>query len=179
MPSIQKPSGHTSSQARTSGFRLLATVALVLALLWLNGCAGPKPARIVSGPSTPTEKSVEQFVNDLRQREGLPALTHSPRLVGLARGHSANMAEGRADFGHANFQSRGRAAQSAHRGNRSAENVAQTNVSAEAVSSQVVQQWLQSDEHRVNMFGEHRWMGVGIAQGTDGRFFATLLFACC
>ncbi len=138
--------------------------------------------------ATPTiceaERLITQLTNQIRQvRSGSPLL-HDERLSFIARAWSQEQARVR-DISHDGFpQLRVALFRQEFVGLRvpefSAENVAMSYMGRSAnpnsVAQEFVQMWRTSVGHLLNMLGNHRTLGVGIAQSADGALYATQIF---
>jgi len=120
-----------------------------------------------------TENDILFYVNDYRNKKGLPALEMNADLSSQALKHSVDMSTGKVSFGHDGFEDRIRYI-SKKIGNiyASAENVAYGNLSAK----EVVDNWLKSSGHRKNIEGHYVLTGIGIAAGKDNVFYFTQIF---
>ena len=119
-------------------------------------------------------QDVLTHTNKFRQSKGLAALTMRQELNAIAQKHSADMASGRAGFGHGGFNKRYALAKNKVKPMRSfAENVAHGATSG----VQVVSMWKSSSGHRRNMLGKFKYIGIGIAKDKRGRIFYTQVFA--
>lgn len=119
-------------------------------------------------------QDVVQQTNQFRKSQGLNALTVRDDLNKIARRHSEDMASGRVAFGHAGFYKRDALAKKDIKELSSfAENVALGPTSAK----QVVDLWKNSPEHRQNLLGRFKYIGIGIARDRNGRIYYTQIFA--
>lgn len=163
-----------------------APIGTALALL-LSGCVGlalpvssPPDSTLptASAPSAPVavvEAEVHERINRHRASRGLSPLAHDERVAEIARRHSRAMAEGRTPFGHDGFDSRAAELGRLFPVRRMAENVAYD--SRPEVAERVVQGWIRSSGHRVNLEGPFDATGVGAARAPDGTWFFTQIFA--
>jgi uncharacterized protein YkwD len=131
-----------------------------------------------------TERLITQLTNQIRQIRSKSALVHDERLSFIARAWSYEQARVR-DISHDGFpESRVAQFRQEFVGIRvpafSAENVAMTYVGRSAnpgsVAQEFVEMWRTSIGHLLNMLGNHRSIGVGIAQAADGSLYATQIF---
>ena len=84
------------------------------------------------------------------------------------------MAKGRVGFGHGGFARRDALARKKINGIHSfAENVAY----GPTTGKQVVTMWKKSSNHRKNMLGRYKYIGIGIAKDRRGRIYYTQVFA--
>lgn len=141
----------------------------------LPPAAGGQP----SGPaaSTAIEREVHDLVNRHRGRGGLAPLTLDPTLSGLAREHSARMADGTRPFGHDGFEGRAQAARSALGVGRLSENVAMNDFPEAAAAGRAVDGWIGSPDHRRNLEGTGPLSGVGVVRSPSGAWFVTQIYA--
>lgn len=112
--------------------------------------------------------------NQFRSSRGLQKLAMREELNVIAQRHSVNMARGKVAFGHDGFNKRSREAEKSLGNLQSfAENVAYGAHSAR----EVVDMWKKSTDHRRNMLGKFRYIGIGVAQDKKGRLYYTQVFA--
>ncbi|MDP1835032.1 MAG: CAP domain-containing protein [Chlamydiales bacterium] len=122
------------------------------------------------------ERSVHDKVNAQRSSKGLPSLEYNESIASIARQHSENMANNAVPFGHGRVQQRYDDIKLLITVTKLAENVAY----AWGYSNPdeiVVQGWINSEGHRKNMEGDYNVTGIGVAQGADGAYYFTQLFA--
>lgn len=185
-------------------------IPMLLALVGFCWLAGPvTSAAAPSGGHSAVdvvllEKLIHAFVNQERQRAGLPPLAWSSALQQIARGHSRDMAI-RHFFSHTdpegrNFVNRYRRAGfncATRTGlltiSRGGENLAWnrpyrsvvrrqgktviTWKTEEQIAAAVVQIWMESPSHRRNILTRHyRREGIGVAIGADGKVLTTQNF---
>lgn len=123
------------------------------------------------------EYKIFELTNKVRAGRGLQPLKFSKKASYVARGWSKQQAQG-GFISHAGFPS---ARQSDYqrefgeRFNSGAENVAMTG-GAQDPAQDFVQMWVGSFGHLQNMLGNHAVLGVGIAQSSDGSWYATQIF---
>jgi uncharacterized protein YkwD len=114
------------------------------------------------------------YTNKFRRTKDLPALVMRQELNEIAQQHSVNMAKGSVGFGHTGFNQRFEMARKKINGMKTfAENVAFGAKSAE----QVVTLWKKSAEHRRNMLGKFKYVGIGAATNHKGVIYYTQVFA--
>lgn len=112
--------------------------------------------------------------NKFRRSKGLPTLIIREELNAIAQKHSSDMARGRVGFGHGGFSKRNAMAKKKMKAIHSfAENVAY----GPTTGKQVVTMWKNSSDHRRNMLGRYKYIGIGIAKDRRGRIFYTQVFA--
>jgi uncharacterized protein YkwD len=125
-------------------------------------------------PDASLTADVLNYTNKLRKSKGLPALIINEDLNAIARRHSENMAKGRVRFGHNGFGQRERQARKKIKTLRSfAENVA----FGARSGKEAVTMWKNSSEHRSNMLGRFKYIGIGTAKDRRGRIYYTQVFA--
>jgi uncharacterized protein YkwD len=152
--------------------RSLRSIAVVLALLSTTCSGGSKSP--TSPTTTPAASAYDDkiltLVNDHRKSIGKPALEKSQVIWDQANAHSQDMASKKVPFGHDGFDARA-AAISAALGpdGAAAENVAMGFDTAESV----VNGWLNSPGHRVNIEGNARRTGVSAVKSSDGVWYYT------
>jgi len=118
------------------------------------------------------EDNVHKLVNEERQKAGLSQLAYDTKLEKIAEGHSNDMAN-RKYVAHAspegvNFYERYQNAGYNCKNQISGENVAQNNLfiisSPESVAKLIVDQWMNSPEHRKNILQpQYKREGIGIS----------------
>jgi uncharacterized protein YkwD len=119
-------------------------------------------------------QGVVHQTNQFRKSQGLNDLIMRDDLNKIAQHHSEDMASGRVPFGHAGFYKRDALAKRDIKQLSSfAENVALGPTSAK----QVVDLWKNSPEHRQNLLGRFKYIGIGIAKDRNGRIYYTQIFA--
>jgi uncharacterized protein YkwD len=96
-------------------------------------------------------------------------------IAALAREHSRSMARGKRAFGHEGFDKRARRLTRRLDAVAVSENVAQ-NQGHDDPATVTVESWLESPEHRDNLFGQADLTGVGAAIADDGTVYVTQLF---
>ena len=130
-------------------------------------------ASTVSTFATSIEKEILRYTNEFMQSKGKPALIMEDIINEQAEKHAIKMAKGKTPFGHQGFQDRVKAIQSKIGfTSAAAENVAYGNMTAK----EVVQGWIKSPTHRKNLLGSYTHIGIGVAEGKNGRLYFTQLF---
>jgi uncharacterized protein YkwD len=120
------------------------------------------------------DKDVLKYTNAFRKSKGLSDLTDRKDLDAIARKHSEDMASGRVGFGHSGFNQRYDQARRSIQGfNSFGENVAYGVKSGR----DVVTLWKRSSDHRHNMLGNYRYVGIGTAKDRRGVIYYTQVFA--
>ena len=154
----------------------MRTEALGLVVLLVSACTVAEDAEEVSFTFTTMEQDVHDRVNAHRQSIGLEPLEADPAIGVESRAHSENMLAGTVDFGHDGFDGRVERIGESIEWMSTGENVA-TNQGFADPAATAVEGWLDSPPHRENIEGEFNLAGVGIAEGTDGLFYFTQIFA--
>jgi len=91
----------------------------------------------------------------------------------IARKHSEDMAKGKCAFGHSGFEQRETQAQEIIKPFYAmAENVA----FGATTAKDVVTMWKNSSEHRKNMLGDYKYIGIGTAPDAKGQLYYTEIF---
>jgi len=112
--------------------------------------------------------------NKFRKSHRLEVLIMNNDLNAIAQKHSENMAKGRVGFGHSGFNRRFSQASRSITGMKTfAENVAY----GASSGKEVVTMWKNSSEHRRNMLGRYRYIGIGTATDRRGMIYYTQVFA--
>lgn len=127
-----------------------------------------------SGVSAFEDKAFD-LVNEYRVSKGLSPLVWSSEIASVARGHSANMADGSVPFSHEGFDSRGTTLQATVGWSAIAENVAFNNGYADPATV-AVNGWINSSGHEANMSGNFTKTGMGVAISSDGSYYFTQIF---
>lgn len=118
-------------------------------------------------------KEILDYTNQLRARKGLPALQLMDAINDVAENHSRDMARHRVGFGHTGFNSRFTTLRKKIPGSfLMAENVAYGRDSAK----EIVDMWKKSPQHRKNMMGNYRYIGIGVATNSSGISYFTQIF---
>ena len=135
---------------------------------------GTAPASPPAAPSaTAYDAEILALINDHRRSIGKPALATNQVIWEQANSHSRNMAAGTVSFGHDGFDARAAAIKAAlGSGGSAAENVAMGFSSA----ASVVNGWLNSPGHRVNIEGNSTRTGVSAVKSSGGVWYFTQEF---
>jgi uncharacterized protein YkwD len=119
------------------------------------------------------EADVLTLINNYRKAKGLSTFVMNDVVSEEARKHSANMASGKAAFGHDGFNTRAKTITSKVPGIMGvAENVAFGQHSAQ----EVVTDWIKSTGHRHNIEGNYTQTGIGIVADKSGVLYYTQMF---
>lgn len=123
-------------------------------------------------PETKTiEIEIMELINAYRIDKGLNALDHNDLVKSQAFSHSNFMAEA-GNISHANFYTRKSFLVNNAGANIVTENVAYGFTSAESV----VNAWINSDGHRVNMEGDYTNFDVSAEKNNQGNWYFTNIF---
>ena len=122
------------------------------------------------------ETRVFSLINRVRSRSGLNELKINNYLSNLARQHSLDMATGKSPFGHQGFESRTSLIKRQIGAAYFAENV-DYNQGYDDPANEAVEDWITSPKHLVNIKGEYKLTGVGVAIAGDGGYYYTQIFA--
>lgn len=119
------------------------------------------------------EKEILEYTNRLRQQKGLAPLKLVNVISAEAEDHSADMAKHRVGFGHSGFNKRFSILRKKIPGSfLMAENVAY----GPGSGREVVNMWKRSPQHRKNMLGDYKYIGIGIATNSSGVPYYTQIF---
>lgn len=133
------------------------------------------PATPTDAPYQTIERRAFDLINVYRVSKGLSAMNWNGEIAAAAREHSAEMANGSVEFGHARFTERAQALQQRVSFHGIAENVAYNDYPDPAQTS--VDGWIESDGHRANIENRaYSESGVGVARSSDGAYYFTQLF---
>lgn len=140
------------------------------------------PSAAVAASTTATERQVAERSNAFRQSQGLAPVTPERKLTAAAQAFAAYMAQ-TDRYGHEadGREPSERAQAQGYDFCFMAENIAMFHSSAgigtEALAEQFVQGWIDSPGHRRNLLSvEAVELGVGVAQGPAGRYYAVQMF---
>lgn len=123
------------------------------------------------------EFKIFELTNKVRAGRGLQPFIFSPKISFVARGWSKDQAQS-SFISHAGFPNRRTAAYSQEfstKFNANAENVAMTGRSS-SPADDFVNMWVGSRGHLRNMLGNYKALGVGVAQSSNGGWYATQIF---
>ena len=154
-------------------FSLCLGVACATRIALFVAAAGEAPP----AKMTDVEAKLLELTNLERKRKELPPLRANPRLLLLARAHSANMAkqskmehtlDGKTPFD--------RMRDAGYQFVKGGENIAACD--ARVNLAEVMKVWMESKAHRDNiLLPEYTEIGVGTARDKDGQIYFTQLFA--
>jgi uncharacterized protein YkwD len=122
--------------------------------------------------STGLANEVLAYTNQYRKSNHLSALVMREELNKLAAKHSEDMAKGRCGFGHDGFYTRTKKIKQIFGSCSTAENVAYGAPTAQ----QVLEQWKGSANHRRNILGDYKYVGIGTAKDKKGVIYYTQIF---
>ena len=117
-------------------------------------------------------KEILKYTNDYRRSKGKPGLEMKTDLNAIAQNHSEAMANGSRSFGHGGFDQRVLKIKKIFKSCNVAENVAYGASNAKEVFTT----WKNSSDHRKNMLGNYRYVGIGIARNKHGIIYYTEIF---
>ncbi len=117
------------------------------------------------------EMEVLDLVNAYRMEKGLSQLDYMDDISRQAMDHNTHMLENN-EVCHHDFPSRYTALVNGVGAKAVSENVAFAYRSAEAV----VNAWIKSDGHRINMEGDHTHFGISVKEDQDGKPYYTNIF---
>jgi uncharacterized protein YkwD len=158
---------------KTTTRRDLFCIALsLLSALWIL----PRLASADGPPDlTQIEKNVEKGINAHRKATGRPIFGSNSLVAEIARGHSQDMANGKAGFGHDGLSARVAQTQKQLEIAGAAENVSKhQRVSDHAEAA--VSKWLNSPVHLKNIDSDYDLSGVGAAMSENGIVYITQIF---
>jgi uncharacterized protein YkwD len=119
------------------------------------------------------EESILELVNKYRKSKGLGSLKMHVAISEESRKHSVDMANNKVPFSHEGFNTRAKRLETKISGLRSvAENVAYGQISAK----EVVEDWIKSPGHKMNIEGNYTQTGIGIAANKKGVLYYTQIF---
>jgi uncharacterized protein YkwD len=122
---------------------------------------------------TQKEKEVFTTINQYRISKGLAPLKWISRIATTAEKHSSDMALRKTGFGHEGFEKRFELLKNKlGKLIAGAENVAYGNVSTQ----EIIQDWINSPDHKHNIEGDYNCTGIGVARSKDGLIFYTQIF---
>ena len=114
-----------------------------------------------------------KHTNQFRKSNGKSSLLLRDDLNEIARKHSAEMASGKKKLGHGGFQQR----EALIRRKFNTSGIIGENVAYGAESAkEVVTLWKNSPDHRKNMLGNYKFIGIGTASDRKGNIYFTEIF---
>jgi len=134
-------------------------------------------------PEATLAAGVYQQINAYRRTHGATDLQRNPALDHLAQQHSEFLRTNRGKFSiyganvsHFGFESRALAAKRIYHMNQVGENVASTPNGGPATAARLVDLWVHSPNHEVNLRNSWTYTGIGVVEDRDGMVFATQIF---
>lgn len=118
------------------------------------------------------EDQTVELLNNHRKSLGLNILVTTELLAEQARKHSTDMANGRVDFSHKNFEKRTAIIREQMGGLSFSENVSYGQNTAQGVFNGL----LKNQGNRDNVEGDFTHVGTGVARSKDGTFYITQIF---
>ena len=119
------------------------------------------------------EQEVLKFTNEFRKSKGKLPLILNEELCIIARKHSADMASGKKSVGHSGFNQREVLIRQKLKSSVSVgENVA----FGAATGKEAVTLWKNSTEHRRNLLGNYKYIGIGAVSNRTGHIYFTQIF---
>lgn len=132
-----------------------------------------KPIRTSTVSEAGMEESILDLINQYRKSKGLGILKMHTAISEESRKHSSDMANNKVPFSHDGFNTRAKRIEEKIHGVRSvAENVAYGQRSAK----EVVEDWIKSPGHKMNIEGNYTQTGIGIAANKKGVLYYTQIF---
>jgi uncharacterized protein YkwD len=154
---------------------LLASLTLVSceAFTELQQTGEIKSVSTSSAKEVNMEASVLELINKYRASKGLGALKMNNAIAEESLKHSSDMASNKVPFSHDGFNSRAKRLEGKIKGMRSvAENVAY----GQRTAKEVVEDWIKSPGHKMNIEGNYTQTGIGIAANKKGVLYYTQMF---
>jgi hypothetical protein len=160
--------------------RLLAVLAAGLFAVGIVGPATVSAVDVASSASiTANESTMVSLLNKDRSSHGLVAVRSDPRLMAIARARSADMAA-KGYFSHTQPDGRNIFDILGQQGiawYAAGENIAWNTYSLSQTTSVANSQWMNSSGHRaIILSSNYNYVGVGLAQASNGRFYWTAVF---
>jgi len=119
-------------------------------------------------------EDVLKYTNQFRRSKGLKALEMRNDLNAIARKHSEDMASGRCSFGHSGYDLR---VSKIKKTIKPCDGYVGENVAYGASNGkEAFDIWKNSSEHRKNMLGDYKYIGIGIAYNKKGVIYYTQIF---
>lgn len=154
---------------------LLRTIP-ILCLSTLLSCGGDNGIVRQEDPALARfERGMFDAVNRYRDSAGLGTMAWNETVASIARKHSKDMAEGKFGLGHTGANQRTIKVGETIPWKSISENVAYSTERADIINF-LLDRWLASSGHRVNIEGHYDLTGVGVAESEDGKIFFTQIF---
>lgn len=134
-----------------------------------------KPRTVSTSASSEVnmEEAIIELINKYRKSKGLGALKIHVAISEESQKHSSDMANNKVPFSHEGFNSRAKKLEAKIPGVRFvAENVAYGQRSAK----EVVEDWIKSPGHKMNIEGNYTQTGIGVAANKKGVLYYTQIF---
>lgn len=120
------------------------------------------------------ETEILKYVNEHRKGMGLKPLRMNGMITSSAEKHTRNMATKKVPFGHDGFNDR---MEGLYKQLKPVYAFAENVAFGAKNAKDVVDQWLNSPEHKKNIEGpDYNLTGFGVAQGADGVLYFTEIF---
>ena len=120
------------------------------------------------------KEDVLKYTNQYRKSKGLHTLEMRDDLNAIARKHSEDMASGRTSFGHNGYNQR---VVKIKKTVKPCEGFVAENVAYGANNGkEAFDIWKKSSEHRKNMLGDYKYIGIGTARSKKGIIYYTQIF---
>jgi uncharacterized protein YkwD len=143
---------------------------LLIILLGSTSCSlnqtSNKTSVLTQDQHSAMEKKVLVLVNDYRRSQNLSPLIQSEKFTKIARAHSLEM-QRKKDLSHKGFSRRASLVKKQYQRATVAENVGY-NFGYAATEKRVVDSWINSSGHQVNIQGNYRYTGIGVTKSVEG-----------
>lgn len=143
----------------------------LMVLFWTVSCAN---SRVSCEPQASMEREIVQDINQYRQSKGLAALREDSRITAQCRTQCVNMA-GDGKISHRGFSGRTFALLNSFPRAQVAENVG-VNYGVANPTKQMVNTWIASPGHRINIEGNYHYTGVGVVKTEGGKYYYCQIF---
>ena len=120
------------------------------------------------------EKKILSMVNDYRRAQHLNPLIQSEQYAQISRAHCLEMQRSN-DINHKGFSHRTALVRKQHPRALVAENVG-FNYGYTTPEKHVVDSWVNSSGHRINIQGNYRYTGIGVTKSSEGKYYYSQLF---
>ena len=149
---------------------MLKTIYVISRLVSLIACLFVFTSSI--SPANGLAEDLLKFTNDYRKSKKLSTLEMRADLNAIARSHSEDMAKGRRSFGHGGYDQRVQKIKKTFKNCHVAENVAY----GASTAKEAFTLWKNSIDHRKNMLGNYKYVGIGTARNKRGVIYYTEIF---
>ena len=165
------------SVMRSTCTRMLVVVILVLSTLGTTTLVASPAANASSATfANQLEAAIHKYTNAQRRAQGRRAVVRGPCVDRYAEGWATHLAS-TGQFYHRSWRTIVRHCHKSY----ASENIAwylAPGASADTLARKIVQMWMNSPGHRVNLLSSRaRVMGVGAAKSRNGRWFVVQNFA--